>query len=57
MDKWINNHIDEYMIEFKNAIKQKMTELNLSENQFQQNNELLEFIFEYKRLLLTLRLS
>ena len=50
MEKVINSRIDEYMIEFKNEIKKKITDLHLADNQFQQTNELLEFIFEYRRL-------
>ena len=50
MDKRINQRVDEYIIEFKRAIKGKVAELGLADNDFQKTNELLEFVFEYQRL-------
>lgn len=48
MDKHMNKALENYLIQFKNHIKQKATELDFSEKS--KVNELLEYVYEYERL-------
>jgi len=50
MEKRINKKIETYLVTFKNDIKNKITDLDFDEKM--KTNELLEFIFDYDRLLL-----
>jgi hypothetical protein len=51
MEKNINKRIETYVSGLKNGIRTKITELDLQERQ--KINELLEYIFDYNRLVLT----
>jgi len=48
MEKQLNKQIDSYLVQFKTDISKKMSELRFEEKQ--KINELIEFIYEYKRL-------
>ena len=48
MDKRMNMLLENYLIHFKNHIKQKATELDFSEKS--KVNDLLEYVYEYERL-------
>ena len=48
MDKRINKVIEDYIIKFKDNIRNKVNELGFEEQS--KMNELLEYIYEYKRL-------
>jgi hypothetical protein len=48
MDKRMNQVLETYLIQFKNHIKQKATELDFSEKS--KVNDLLEYVYEYERL-------
>jgi len=48
MEKRINTLLEQYLIRFKDDIKKKVTELDCIEKE--KMNELLEFVYEYKRL-------
>jgi hypothetical protein len=48
MDKRMNVLLENYLIQFKNHIKQKATELGFSEKS--KVNDLLEYVYEYERL-------
>lgn len=48
MEKYLNKQIEEYTIEFKNEIRNKILSLNFEEKH--KANELMEFIYEYKKL-------
>ena len=48
MEKYINKHIDDYIVEFKNNIRNKIIELNFSEQY--KANDIMEYIYEYKKL-------
>jgi hypothetical protein len=51
MEKRLNNKIAEYTSEFKDNIKQKMSELGISG--FEQTDMLMQYISDYSRLILT----
>ena len=51
MDRKLNKRIADYVVEFKKTIKEKALELNFSENDKIQ--ELVEFIYNYDRLVLS----
>ena len=48
MDKRMNVLLENYLIHFKNHIKQKATELDFSEKS--KVNDLLEYVYEYERM-------
>lgn len=48
MDKRMNQQLEKYLIQFKDHIKQRATELGFSEKS--KLNELLEYVYEYERL-------
>jgi hypothetical protein len=48
MEKRINKIIETYVVEFKNSIKQKIDELSIDNKE--KVNELLEYVYDYKRL-------
>lgn len=50
MEKRINKIIENYVIEFKDNLKQKITELQFADNS--KINELLEYMYDYQRLVL-----
>ena len=50
MEKIVNKRIEEYLQDFKNGIKQKVTELQFEEKENEKISELLEFVYEYERL-------
>jgi len=49
MERKINRRIDDYFIEFKDNIRDKLTSLNINDN----TNNILQFIYDYERLTLT----
>ena len=51
MEKRINKVIENYVIEFKDNLKQKITELQFEDNS--KINELLEYMYDYERLVLS----
>jgi hypothetical protein len=51
MEKRLNNKIAEYTSEFKDNIKQKMSDLGISG--FEQTDMLMQYISDYSRLILT----
>ena len=48
MEKQINKQIEAYLVQYKNHISEKISNLDFEEKQ--KINELVEFIYEYKRL-------
>ena len=48
MEKRINQQLEKYLIRFKDDIKKKVSELGFEEKS--KTNELLEFVYEYERL-------
>jgi hypothetical protein len=48
MEKRINQQLEKYLIQFKDDIKKKVSELGFEEKS--KTNELLEFVYEYERL-------
>jgi hypothetical protein len=48
MDKKINTQLETYIVGFKDDIKMKLAELNITEKD--KVNELLEYVYEYPRL-------
>jgi hypothetical protein len=52
MEKRINKKIETYISDFKNNIREKTINLHILESEKEKINELLEYIFEYERLLL-----
>ena len=50
MERRLNKKIDTYIIDFKYKILEKATEMGLSKNE--QNNKLIQFIYDYERLTL-----
>jgi len=48
MERQINKQIEAYLVQYKNDISEKISNLNFEEKQ--KINELVEFIYEYKRL-------
>ena len=48
MEKYLNKQIEEYIVEFKNNIRNKIIELNLSEQH--KANDIMEYVYEYKKL-------
>lgn len=48
MEKQLNRQIETYLVQFKNDIRQKIAEYDFEEKQ--KINDLVEFIYEYKRL-------
>ena len=50
MERRLNKKIDTYIIDFKDKILEKATEMGLSKNE--QNNKLFQFIYDYERLTL-----
>lgn len=48
MEKRINDHLKQYLCDFKDNIRNKIVELGLGETEH--INELLEFVYEYERL-------
>ena len=48
MERRLNKKIETYISEFKDNIKDKATQMGLTTNE--QNNQLLQFIFDYERL-------
>lgn len=51
MDKRINTQLEKYLVGFKDQIKKKVTELGFEEKS--KTNELLEFVYEFERLVFT----
>jgi len=51
MEKRLNAQLEAYLIQFKDNIKKKITELGFQDKS--KTNELLEFVYDYKRLTLT----
>lgn len=51
MDKKLNKTIDDYLVSYKNDIRNKMLELSFDDKS--KMNELLEYIFEYDKLQFT----
>jgi hypothetical protein len=51
MEKRINTILEKYLIQFKDDIKKKVSELAFEEKS--KTNELLEFVYEYQRLVLS----
>ena len=51
MDKRMNSLLEQYLIKFKDDIKLKVTSLDFLEKS--KGNELLEFVYEYKRMIFT----
>ena len=51
MEKRVNQQLEKYLLQFKDHIKQKVTELGFEDKT--KSNELLEYVFEYKRLSFT----
>jgi hypothetical protein len=52
MERRINKKIETYVSDFKNQIREKAISLNFQGDEKEKINELLEFIFEYERLVL-----
>lgn len=52
MEKRINKRIESYVTDFKDEIRKKMGELAFVDEAKPQINELLEFIYDYERLVL-----
>lgn len=50
MEKRINQLLEKYLIQFKDNIKKKVAELDFEEKS--KTNELLEYVYEYERLVL-----
>lgn len=50
MERRLNKKIDTYISDFKDKIREKATEMGLSKNE--QNNKLIQFIYDYERLTL-----
>jgi hypothetical protein len=50
MEKQLNKQIEQYLAAFKDSIRNKMLELEFAQNP--QTNSLLEFIYEYDRLII-----
>ena len=48
MERRLNKKIETYIGEFKDSVREKATQLGLTKND--QNNQLLQFIFDYERL-------
>jgi hypothetical protein len=48
MDKLINKKVENYITEFKNNIRNKVSELNIDEKT--KVNDLLEYVYDYQRL-------
>ena len=51
MDKRINQQLEKYLIQFKDDIKKKVTDLAFEDKS--KSSELLEFVYEYERLSFT----
>jgi hypothetical protein len=51
MEKRINFQLEKYQIQFKDQLKKKISELGFEDKE--KTNELLEYIYEYDRLVLT----
>jgi hypothetical protein len=51
MEKNINKRVDNYIIEFKNQMRMKISSIGFTEKE--KVNEFLEFMFEYEKLALT----
>lgn len=51
MEKRINQQLEKYLIQFKDSIKKKVAELDFEEKS--KTNELLEYLYEYDRLVLS----
>ena len=51
MEKRINQKIIDYLAQFKDNIRDKVSQLNLTK--YDNSNELIQFIYDYQRLLLT----
>ena len=51
MEKRINQKIIDYLAQFKDNIRDKVTQLHLTK--YDNSNELIQFIYDYQRLLLT----
>jgi len=51
MEKRINQKIIDYLSQFKDNIRDKVTQLHLTK--YDNSNELIQFIYDYQRLLLT----
>lgn len=52
MEKRINKRIETYVTEFKDEIRKKVTELEFDDESKPRVNELLEFVYDYERLVL-----
>ena len=50
MEKRINETLEKYLIKFKDDIKKKVSELGFEEKS--KTNDLLEFVYEYQRMIL-----
>ena len=51
MEKRINTTLEKYLIQFKDDIKKKVSELDFQEKS--KTNELLEYVYEYERMILS----
>ena len=51
MEKRVNQQLEKYLLQFKDHIKQKVTDLGIEDKV--KSNELLEFVYEYERLSFT----
>jgi hypothetical protein len=51
MEKRINNKIEQYIVEFKNKIHDKVSSMNSVDKSVA--NDLIEFVYDYPRLILT----
>jgi hypothetical protein len=53
MEKRINTKIEQYIIEFKNRIRDKVSTMDMESMNKGVANDLIEFVYEYPRLILT----
>lgn len=51
MEKRVNKRLETYLTSFKDDIKNKITELNFTDKT--KTNELLEFVYDYERLVIS----
>ena len=51
MEKRVNQQLEKYLLQFKDHIKQKVTDLGFEDKM--KSNELLEYVYEYERLSFT----
>ena len=53
MDKRINKKVDTFMSQFKDSIKNKVTQIKLHDNDTEEINNLMQYIYDYERLCFT----